>query len=62
MVGFIVFLLLAASLFALIGLFMLSNATAGVGLLTAGCFLAIIARIAQASHHHKLPPDSGKGP
>lgn len=46
-------LFIFGTLLALIGLFMLSTATAGVGLLTAGCFLAIFARIAQASHHHK---------
>ncbi len=35
-----------------IGLFTLTQATMGVGILAVGCFLAILARIAQASHHH----------
>lgn len=35
-----------------IGLFTLSEATMGVGILAVGCFFAILARIAQASHHH----------
>lgn len=36
-----------------LGLLFLSEATTGVGLIAAGCFLAIIARIAQASSHHR---------
>ena len=45
--------LLFAVPLALVGVFSVSNATLGVGLLTAGCFLAIVARIAQAAAHHK---------
>ncbi len=46
-----VLLLLAAMLAALVGLFSLSQATAGVGGIAAACFLAILARMAQASFH-----------
>ena len=34
------------------GVASLSNATAGVGGIAVACFLAIVARIAQASAHH----------
>jgi hypothetical protein len=36
-----------------IGFFTLSEATMGVGILAAGCFLGIVARIAQAAQHQK---------
>lgn len=36
-----------------LGLLFLSEATTGIGLIAAGCFLAIVARIAQASSHHR---------
>ena len=35
-----------------LGVLMLSEATRGVGLISAGCFLAIWARILQAGAHH----------
>ena len=35
------------------GLMLLSNATLGVGVVAAGCWLAIIARVAQAHQQHE---------
>lgn len=35
------------------GILSLSNATMGVGFLAAGCLVSVLARIAQASQHHK---------
>ncbi|WP_208588000.1 hypothetical protein [Xanthomonas fragariae] len=36
-----------------IGVLSLSQATMGVGVIAIGCFIAILARLAQASEHHK---------
>jgi len=36
-----------------VGLLMLSQATTGVGLVAAGCYLAIVARILQAERHNR---------
>ena len=36
-----------------VGFLMLSRAAMGVGLVAAGCYLAIVARILQAERHHK---------
>jgi hypothetical protein len=47
------FLLIIATFAACIGSLALTQATAGVGGICVGCFLAICARIAQASAHHK---------
>ena len=46
----LVFLALAAGF---IGLVFSSQATAGVAIVAVGCLLAIFARMAQASHHHR---------
>ena len=42
------FLVVVSILAAVIGLFMLSSATWGVGVICLGCFLAVLARLAQA--------------
>lgn len=47
-----VVLLILALLFVFGGALSLSNATAGVGVVAMGCFLAICARIAQAGTQH----------
>ena len=47
-----VLLVIVALLVAGIGLFMLTQATVGVGLIAGACLLAILARIAQASSQH----------
>lgn len=47
---FVLLLISAAALLG--GLASLSNATSGVGGIAVACFLAILARIAQASGHH----------
>jgi hypothetical protein len=47
-----VVLVIVALLAALLGLAQLSNATMGVGLICAGCLLAVCARIAQARYQH----------
>lgn len=47
-----VLLLLISGIALLGGLVSLSNATSGVGGIAVACFLAILARIAQASGHH----------
>jgi hypothetical protein len=51
--GLTILLILAAFGVAAIGLLFLSNATSGVGILSLACLLAICARIAQASAHHR---------
>jgi hypothetical protein len=38
------------------GVLLLSNATFGVGMIGLGCLMAILARMAQASHHHDAHP------
>ena len=43
------FLIVISLIVALVGLSMMSNATAGVGLIAFACYLAILARIEQAS-------------
>jgi hypothetical protein len=49
---FVQVILIGLALLAMaIGLLSLSQATAGVGGIAAACFLAILARIAQAAHH-----------
>lgn len=45
--------ILAAILAASVGIFLLSEATMGVGILALACFFGILARIAQADAHHK---------
>ena len=45
-------LILGGILAAIAGLLFMSQATTGVGLLAAACFVAILARIAQAAKHH----------
>ena len=42
-----------ATLVGLIGVGALTGATQGVGIVAAGCLLAIFARIAQAGAHHR---------
>lgn len=46
-------LLVASFVTTFFGLISLSQATSGVGGIAIGCLLAIVARIAQAGHHHK---------
>lgn len=56
-------LMIVATLAVLFGAFSLSQATMGVGIITIGCFIAILARLAQASQHHReamRPKDSQK--
>lgn len=36
----------------IIGIFTLTNATMGAGVIAIGCFFGILARIAQAGRHH----------
>lgn len=48
-----IILVVVAVLFGIAGLFFLSEATTGVGLLAFGCLLAIMARIAQAGAQHQ---------
>ncbi len=45
-------LVIIAIIFALLGIAQLSNATLGVGLICFGCFIAILARLVQASIQH----------
>ena len=45
---------------ALIGVFSLSEATVGVGLVALACLLGIFARIAQASNYHSKLLDKEK--
>jgi hypothetical protein len=49
----IVLLLILAFLAMASGFIFLSQATLGVGVIAAGCFLAIVARIAQAAKHQE---------
>lgn len=42
-----------ATLAGLLGVFYLSQATVGVGVIALGCLLGILARIIQAAEHHK---------
>jgi hypothetical protein len=53
-------LIVLASLAVVIGLFLLTNATAGVGAICIGCFFAVLARIAQASRHRKAATEKPK--
>ena len=56
---FVIFIALAlALLFAASRLFMLTQATVGVGLLTAACFLAIVVRLAQAAKYQKAAEEN----
>jgi hypothetical protein len=45
------FLIVLGVILLVVGLFYLSNATVGVGLICSACFLGIMARIAQAGAH-----------
>ncbi|HOW74733.1 MAG TPA: hypothetical protein P5102_00825 [Candidatus Competibacteraceae bacterium] len=47
------FLAATGSLIVIVGTLFLSQATIGVGIICIGCFIGILARIAQASAHHK---------
>lgn len=47
------FLIALAVLDAVVGTFLLTQATAGVGIICLGCLIAIMARIAQAAAQHK---------
>ena len=47
-----VLLIVVAIVAGLLGLAQLSNATMGVGLICAGCLVAVLARIAQARYQH----------
>ena len=49
----VVILILLAILLAGAGIFSISQATLGVGLLAVACFLGILARIAQAAKHQE---------
>ena len=55
---FAVLLLVVAAGAALPGLLFLAAATGAVGLLGLACLLAIIARLAQGSNHHRELPAS----
>jgi len=46
-------LVVLAFLALLFGLAELTQATTGVGVIAAGCLLAILGRMSQADHHHK---------
>lgn len=46
-----VLLVIAALVAVAIGVLALTQATLGIGLIAIGCFLGILARIAQASEH-----------
>lgn len=46
-------LIVIAVLAALLGLILVSQATAGVAIIAFACLLAIFARIAQAESHHR---------
>jgi hypothetical protein len=45
-------LVVLSLLLAVLGLVLMSQATAGVGIIAFGCLVAILARIAQAGRHH----------
>jgi hypothetical protein len=53
-----IFLVVLGLLVVLGGILSLTQATLGVGLIAIGCFLAILARLAQAEVQHRktLPP------
>ncbi|WP_158606133.1 hypothetical protein [Simplicispira hankyongi] len=53
-----IFLVILGILVVIGGILSLSQATLGVGLIAIGCFLAILARLAQAEAQHRraLPP------
>ena len=53
-----IFLVILGLLVVLGGILSLTQATLGVGLIAIGCFLAILARLAQAEAQHRkiLPP------
>jgi hypothetical protein len=53
-----IFLVILGLLVVLGGILSLTQATLGVGLIAIGCFLAILARLAQAEVQHRktLPP------
>ena len=53
-----IFLVILGILVVLGGILSLTQATMGVGLIAIGCFLAILARLAQAEAQHRqvLPP------
>jgi hypothetical protein len=53
---FVILLIVAIGTTA-IGCMMLSQATLGVGIVGSGCFLAILARMAQAQSHHQALMD-----
>lgn len=46
-------LMIVATLAVVFGAFSLSQATMGVGIITIGCFIAILARLAQAYQQHR---------
>ena len=46
-------LMILGILAVVIGALSLSQATMGVGVIAIGCFLAILARLAQAEAHHR---------
>lgn len=48
-----VILVIFACIVAMLGLLLMSQATAGVGVIGVACLLAILARLAQAQHHHQ---------
>lgn len=43
-----------------IGIFFLTSATTGVGILAAGCLAGIMSRVLQADKHHKQLMDRGR--
>ena len=49
-------LILVSLLVALVGVLLATQATMGVALVAGACYLAILARIAQAVHLHKGGP------
>lgn len=51
--GAAIFAVVVATLFAFAGVLQLSQATTGVGLIAFACFIAIGARLMQASGHHE---------
>ncbi|MGS0516354.1 hypothetical protein ACQR5T_20955 [Xanthomonas oryzae pv. oryzicola] len=53
-------LVVIAILAVAIGVLSLSQATMGVGVIAIGCFIAILARLAQASEHNKAAILRGK--
>lgn len=53
-----VLLVIIAILAVVFGVLSLSQATMGVGIIAIGCFIAILARLAQAAEHHQSNRDS----